>query len=217
METFVRTLKNQDHLPVVTRKKVKEGMLLIADISGYTGFVHNTDLATGSNIISELLSSIIDENILDLNIVEIEGDAVFFYRYGTPPPVSQILEQYDRMLDAFHKKQNELRYTLDVDLDLTLKLIVHYGEMSEFRIGNFTNLYGQVVLEAHRLLKNSVPSSAYVLLTDELIKASSTDVEYSVLHEGIRAGKLCEVYGGLRNMSFTYFDYEMQERLRLTA
>jgi hypothetical protein len=106
---------------------------------------------------------------------------------------------------------------LDVDLDLTLKLIVHYGEMSEFRIGNFTNLYGQVVIEAHRLLKNSIPSNAYVLLTDELIKACKAYVEYEIMDEGIRAIKLCEVYGGLRNMSYTYFDYEMQERLRLTA
>lgn len=217
METLVRTMRNQDNLPVVTRKKVKEGMLLIADISGYTGFVHNTDLTTGSNIISELLSSIIDENILDMNIVEIEGDAVFFYRYGTPPSVAQILEQYERMLDSFHKKQIELRYTLDVDLDLTLKMIVHYGEMSEFRIGNFTNLYGQVVIEAHRLLKNSIPGNAYVLLTDELIKASRADVEYDIMYEDIRAVRLCEVYGGLRKMCYTYFDYEMQERLRLTA
>lgn len=204
-------------MPVLTRKKVKEGMLLIADISGYTGFVHNTDLTTGSNIISELLSSIIDENILNMNIVEIEGDAVFFYRYGEPPSVSQILQQYERMLDAFHRKQNNLRYILDVDLDLTLKFIVHYGEMSEFKIGSFTNLYGQVVIEAHRLLKNSIPSNAYVLLTDELINACKTDVECDIMYEGIRAGKLCEVYGGLRNMCFTYFDYEMQERIKLTA
>lgn len=210
-------MRNQDNLPVVTRKKVKEGMLLIADISGYTGFVHNTDLTTGSNIISELLSSIIDENILDMNIVEIEGDAVFFYKYGVPPSISQILEQYERMLDSFHKKQNELRYTLDVDLDLTLKLIVHYGEMSEFKIGSFTNLYGQVVIEAHRLLKNSIPSNAYVLLTDELIKACKAYVEYDIMNEGIWASKSCEVYGGLRNMCFTYFDYEMQERIKLTA
>lgn len=204
-------------MPVQTRKKIREGMLLIADISGYTGFVQNTDLTTGSNIISELLSSIIEQDILDMNIAEIEGDAVFFYKYGAPPSVSQILDQYERMLDAFQESLNDLCYILDVDLDLSLKLIVHYGPMSEFRVGSFNNLYGQVVIEAHRLLKNSIPSNSYVLLTDELLDASVNDVELHTLYNEIRTGNLCEVYGGLRNMCFTYFDYETQERVRLSA
>lgn len=204
-------------MPVQTRKKIREGMLLIADISGYTGFVHNTDLTTGSNITSELLSSIIEQNILDMNIAEIEGDAVFFYKYGAPPSVSQILDQYERMLDAFLESLNDLCYILDVELDLSLKLIVHYGPMSEFRVGSFNNLYGQVVIEAHRLLKNSIPSNSYVLLTDELLDASVNDVELHTLYNEIRTGNLCEVYGGLRNMCFTYFDYETQERVRLSA
>lgn len=61
------------------------GLIFIPDISGFTRFVHEVDVSVGSYVTYELLSTIIEENHLRLCISEIEGDAVFFYRYGPPP------------------------------------------------------------------------------------------------------------------------------------
>jgi hypothetical protein len=56
-------------------------VLIIADISGYTRFMTRTkmSLAHAQAIITELLQSILHEIEIPLHVVEIEGDAVFFY------------------------------------------------------------------------------------------------------------------------------------------
>ena len=67
----------------------KEGCILIPDITGFTKFVSSTDVITGRNITYELLATIVEANNLELKISEVEGDAILFYKYGTPPSVRQ--------------------------------------------------------------------------------------------------------------------------------
>jgi len=57
-----------------------QGLIFIPDISGFTNFVKNIDIDLGVSITSDLLNGIIDNNPLDLDISEIEGDAVLYYR-----------------------------------------------------------------------------------------------------------------------------------------
>src|SRR5690606_5042433 len=90
--------KNEEHL----------GMIFIPDISGFTKFVHDFDIKQGKEIISELLSTILDTNILNLKVSEIEGDAILFYKYGTLPTLKELMNQYELMLIAFKKRLNEL-------------------------------------------------------------------------------------------------------------
>jgi hypothetical protein len=162
---------------------------------------------TGGAITFELLSAIIDYNLLGMRIAEIEGDAVFFYRYGSPPSTLEILNQYELMLGAFKLKLEEIQKRFARQFPLSLKLIAHYGKMVQFRIGGFEKLYGEVVIEAHRLLKNDVLSMSYVLITDELIDNCASSKEEELLLRGIHSSKLCEFFGGLREVCFTYFDY----------
>src|SRR5687768_12534292 len=63
----------------------KNGTIIIVDIRGFTKLVYNRDLATGKNITLSLLSSIIRNNRIGLSIAEIEGDAIFFYKFGKSP------------------------------------------------------------------------------------------------------------------------------------
>ena len=58
--------------------EIEHGLVVIVDISGFTKFVFETELIAGKDIVSDLLLSIINANKLNLNIAEIEGDAVFF-------------------------------------------------------------------------------------------------------------------------------------------
>ena len=195
---------------------IHEGMIIIPDISGYTRFVHSTDVITGISITHELLSTIIENDILDLQVSEIEGDAILFYKLGkTPPSAHKILEQYEIMLEGFHEKLAQINRKFGRSLDLSLKLVAHYGSITEYSIGGFRKLYGKAVIEAHRLLKNSVNSRSYALLTDELIEASCPAQKKESLI-GFSASKLCEVYGGLRNICFTYFDYEQENAEKMT-
>ncbi|HKH62865.1 MAG TPA: DUF2652 domain-containing protein, partial [Flavitalea sp.] len=67
------------------------GLIFIPDISGFTSFVNNTEIEHSRFIIEELLETIINSNQLGLNISEIEGDAVLFYKFGDPPKVQERL------------------------------------------------------------------------------------------------------------------------------
>jgi len=196
-----------NHHKVLSRdREILEGLLFIPDISGFTRLVHSTDVLTGKQITYELLSTIIHQNNLQLNIAEVEGDAVLFYRYGPAPSLSELVDQYEKMKAAFEIKLAELEIKFSQEIDLSLKVIAHYGVMTEFKIGHFRKLYGKVVIEAHRLLKNSITSDNYLLLTDSLLeKAGAEDQE--IKQQGIRSNKYSEGYNALRNIRFTYFDY----------
>jgi hypothetical protein len=185
-----------------SKKQIREGLIFIPDISGFTELVHSTDVLTGQQITAELLSVVIDQNVLQLKIAEIEGDAVLFYRYGDVPCVAELTSQYEKMVEAFEYKREELEKRFSMRLDLSLKIIAHYGSMTSYRLGAFEKLYGGVVVEAHRLLKNSIECGSYLLVTDALMKKAG-----SVIDEGIRSNKLCEVYGSLRNICFSYWEY----------
>ena len=58
----------------------QKAILFIPDISGFTEFVHHTDINHSRHIISELLELLIDSNNMGLELAEIEGDALFLYK-----------------------------------------------------------------------------------------------------------------------------------------
>lgn len=56
----------------------QQAFLFMPDISGFTQFVNKTEIEHSTHIIQELLEIIIDANELKMELIEIEGDAVFF-------------------------------------------------------------------------------------------------------------------------------------------
>lgn len=178
----------------------KKGLLFIPDISGFTELVRRTDLITGKSITRELLATLLKQNVLGMEVAEIEGDAIFFFKWK-PVPVEELYKQFEMMKSAFDRKILELQCKYNIDLDLNLKAIAHYGEMTGFSVGGFRKLYGEVVIEAHRLLKNDIPGHSYLLITDELMAASKQTISR-------RSDKLCGIYAGLRELCFTYFGFE---------
>ncbi|MES2269067.1 MAG: DUF2652 domain-containing protein [Bacteroidota bacterium] len=146
--------ENTVNLPDVDSDQ--SGTIYIVDISGYTTFVKETKNAVGLLSVSRLLQEIISANNTFFNISEIEGDAVLFYRFVTPYQIDVVLSQFEAMLLAFNNMIDKLKiYGKTVTL-LSIKSVVHYGVISKFSIGRFEKLYGKPLIEAHRLLKNSI-------------------------------------------------------------
>ena len=90
--------------PSVRRNRLseeKKALLYIPDISGFTRFVNDTEIQHSQHIIEELLEVILQSNELNLEVSEIEGDAVLFYREGEPPQPVQISEQIKSMFFNF--------------------------------------------------------------------------------------------------------------------
>src|SRR5688572_33187543 len=113
------------------------GLIFIPDISGFTRFVNEVEIEHSRHIIQELLEVIINANQIGLEISEIEGDAILFYKYGDKPELEDIYKQVAKMFCAFHK------YLVVYDhrrlcqckacagtKELTLKVITHYGEFT---------------------------------------------------------------------------------------
>ncbi|MEM8486528.1 MAG: DUF2652 domain-containing protein [Bacteroidota bacterium] len=153
----------------------KPTFLFIPDISGFTTFVNSTEISHSQHIIAELLEILIDKNILGLEVSEVEGDAVLFYREGDAPSSAEMLQQVKDMYTAFHlhlKKYENRRIcqcgACSTTNNLTLKFVAHFGETAKNQIKAFTKLFGKDVIVAHRLLKNDVAKQEYLLVTDAL-------------------------------------------------
>ena len=153
---------------------LKKSLLLIPDISGFTRFVNETEIVHGVHIISELLEKIIENNILGLEVAEIEGDAILFYKYSEKPSLSDLYEQCKKMFLAFH--QHIKLYERDRICDcgscsstpeLTLKFIIHYGDVIERNISGHFQLMGADVTTAHKLMKNNIDSDEYILISEK--------------------------------------------------
>lgn len=186
---------------------VENTNLIIPDISGFTRFVHTTDEVTGNRIIYRLLSSIMKSNILNLTVAEIEGDAILFFKKGNKLTPEEIKHQFDIMLKNFNQEVSRISEEFGEKIDLSLKLIAHYGPTADYRLGGFHKLYGKTVIAAHRLLKNSVKSDNYVLISEELIDQELE--EFIEKNPGFKRGrKNCKIHGGFRNIAFLYLDYE---------
>ena len=158
----------------------KNATILIPDISGYTDFLTKTEIDHGSHILTELLEIIVNSNNTGLTLSEIEGDAVLFYKTGEPIARQKLMQQCITMFDRFHERIKLIdRDTIcecgacKSAIDLSLKFITHYGKIKEITVANFTKASGVDMIIAHRLLKNEIESSEYILATKSYL--DSTD------------------------------------------
>lgn len=163
---------------------VKPTLLFIPDISGFTKFVGENEIQHSRHIIEELLEVLIDANEMDLQISEIEGDAILFYRHGAQPTAAEILAQVQRMYVRFHahlRKYDTHRIcqcgACSSASGLSLKFVLHYGDLATKHVKEFTKLFGKDLIVAHRLMKNDIQIGEYVLLTHQLLNMCSAWVE----------------------------------------
>src|SRR5690606_19862869 len=80
-----------------------KGLIFIPDISGFTRFVNETEIEHSRMIIQELLEIIMSANQIGLQVSEIEGDAILFYKFGEPPNLDELYQQVEKMFCEFHK------------------------------------------------------------------------------------------------------------------
>jgi len=153
-----------------------KGLLFIPDISGFTRFVTESEINHSRMIIQELLELLINANQIGLEVSEIEGDAILFYKFGEPPQLKELYKQVEKMFCLFHKNlmsYDRRKYcqcqACTSAADLSLKVITHYGEFTQYHVKNFSKLIGKDVIVAHQLLKNDIAQHEYWLVTKDLL------------------------------------------------
>ena len=163
-----------------------KGFIVLVDISGYTNFVskHNIDSsknkkldfgqAHAEHIISDLLEKVINELDDVLTINKLQGDAALFYGISNDNEnlPHKILKRLQTSFEVFNQRLDELKFVesckcgtcADIG-NLKLKSFVHYGDFLIKEINQFKEIAGQDVILAHRLMKNSISVSEYMLFT----------------------------------------------------
>ena len=156
--------------------QTQPALLFMPDISGFTQFVSETEVMHSQHIVQELLEILIDSNHLNLQVSEIEGDAIFFYKPGDKPDLKSLLQQVEKMFTRFHAHLKLYEHqricpcgACKNAVDLSLKIIVHFGDVTGISIKEHKKLFGKDVILLHRLLKNSLNRREYVLFTEGLI------------------------------------------------
>ncbi len=183
----------------------QNAILFIPDISGFTEFVHHTAISHSRHIVSELLELLIDSNTSDLELAEIEGDALFLYKIENKVDISIIEQQIETMYLAFHTHLKRYEYqrichcgACSSAYNLKLKFVVHYGEIEFITVKESKKPYGSDVIKVHRLLKNEVPIDEYAILTEN-IKKIVVDSEKTITAT-YDFGKISFTYNPLKHL-----------------
>lgn len=154
----------------------KFGYFIIADISGYTKFVTETEALHAKGILEQLFSSMIKTIKAPLAIAGFQGDAIFAYSLDDDLVSKQyLLDFVEKIYCGFAGSRDKIQINSGSKCNacggvsaLDLKVVIHYGEYLEQETGQGTELLGKDVNKAFRLLKNSVHEelgfTAYTLL-----------------------------------------------------
>jgi class 3 adenylate cyclase len=177
--------------------ETQHGYLIVADISGYTSYLAGTELTHARDILTELLELIVQRFKPLLNIVQLEGDAVFAYLPETKILRDEtLLEMMESTYLAFRDRVEGIRRRTTCQCNackaiptLDLKFIVHFGEYLLQNVSGITELVGSDVNLVHRLLKNHVAEAtgwkAYVLFTEAGL--DKLNVKLENLHEQVES------------------------------
>ena len=159
-------------------RKTQTGYLVLADISGFTSFVAQTEIDHADMALAFLLETIVEKLSGLLTISQLEGDAVFAYIEESKLEESKsLLELIDQTYLAFRDKALALyaRATCPCRAckalpTLDLKFMVHRGDYLIQQVAGTTHLLGTDVNLIHRLSKNHVSESTgwrgYALFTN---------------------------------------------------
>lgn len=203
-------------LEVESFEGVKNAFFFIPDISGFTRFINSSPIEESRHIISGLLNSVLDSNILNLKVAEIEGDAVVFYSLDTIPDLIQLEYQAKKTFSDFHqtlqnyKKQN---YRLN---GLTLKIIVHYGKVVASDLRGITKLIGSDIILAHRILKNNIHEDEYLLMTKNYLNTQQQElIDKTFLWSEYKEG--IEQYEYFGQIEFSYIRLSPLKHISFSA
>lgn len=169
-------------------KGAERGVLVLADISGYTGFLAGSELEHAQDVLRDLIQTVVGTQRPLLRLAKLEGDAAFSYAVTDRPDGSALLDTLEASYFAFRRRLESIRRESSCDCNacilipnLNLKFVAHYGTFVRERLFGVEELTGTDVVVAHRLLKNEVVDSkgviGYVLMTDALLQAAALHPE----------------------------------------
>src|SRR3954465_1759008 len=159
---------------------------LIADISGYTGYLTGVELDHAQDILADLIGAVVSALRPTFRLAKLEGDAAFTYATLDRIDGSLLLDVVERCYFGFRRRRRDVRQATSCECnactripDLDLKFVVHHGVAMQHAVAGRKELAGSDVIVVHRLLKNEVHErlglDAYALFTQASLDAAGLD------------------------------------------
>jgi hypothetical protein len=160
--------------------------LVIADISGYTGYLAGVELDHAQDILADLMATVVGGLRPTFRLAKLEGDAAFTWVPAATIDASLLQDTIERTYFAFRRRLRDVQQASACECNacirmpsLDLKLIAHHGVVARQRVLGRDELAGSDVILVHRLLKNGVEERlglrAYALYTDACVRAMGLD------------------------------------------
>jgi uncharacterized protein YndB with AHSA1/START domain len=166
--------------------KAEFASFVIADISGYTGFLAGVELEHAHDIIADVMDTVVRCLRPPFRLAKFEGDAAFLYAVSDKVDGSLLQDAIESAYFAFRKRLRNIEQATSCECsacrkmqDLDLKFVSHHGEFIRHRMAGREELAGRDVIVIHRLLKNAVNERlgghAYALYSDACVQAMGID------------------------------------------
>jgi len=155
-----------------------KGYFVIADITGYTAFLSQTELDHAEAILSTLFNTLLETLQPPLIVSNFQGDAILSYApEGSFIQSQTLIEGLENTYCVFSDIRDRMQHNTTCPCkacrnicNLDLKLFIHSGSYLVQQIGSRQELMGPDVILAHRMMKNSVKEqigiTAYMLITE---------------------------------------------------
>ncbi|HEY3523687.1 MAG TPA: DUF2652 domain-containing protein [Candidatus Limnocylindrales bacterium] len=211
------------------QSRLEPACLVIADISGYTGYLAGVELDHAQDILADLIGTVVGALRPSFRLAKLEGDAAFVYLLGDTIDGSQLQDTLERCYFAFRRRLRDIRQASTCECNacmlipnLNLKIVAHDGVVVRQRIAGWEELVGSDVVVVHRMLKNHVEEQlgigAYAMYTEACLRAMSVDPvalglrEHREEFEGVG-----EVVAWVRDLEAAWRDEEARSEVVVRA
>jgi hypothetical protein len=160
--------------------------LVIADISGYTGFLAGAELDHAQDILADLMNTVVTAFRPTFRLAKLEGDAAFVYAITETVDGPQLQDTVERCYFAFRRRLRDIGQASMCECNacilvphLDLKVVAHHGRIIRQRVASWEELVGSDIIVVHRLLKNHIDEAtgvdSYAVYTDACVAAMGVD------------------------------------------
>jgi len=173
--------------------KVKQGYLLLADLSGFTQFMATAELEHAQEILTELIDTVCKSLKPVFKIAEIEGDAIFAYtleeQFSRGETLLELIEltyyNFTFRKNIMQEKSTCTCKACQSIRAVDLKFINHFGSFAFQNYSGSIKPLGSDVNLAHRLLKNCVKEKTsikcYALFSGNCLEKIDLPTEIFIL------------------------------------
>jgi uncharacterized protein YndB with AHSA1/START domain len=209
--------------------KPEPACLVIADISGYTGYLAGVELDHAQDILADLIDTIVGALRPPFQLSKLEGDAAFVYFTAPEFDGSHLQDVVEGAYLAFRRRLRNIKHASICECDacrqiptLDLKFIAHHGQIAKQVMSGQEELMGRDVILVHRLLKNDVEAKfgrrAYALYTDAFVRHTGIDPQAQGL---IPHQETIDIIGDVRcwvrDLETVWQDEGARKRFEVTA